>query len=134
MWSYNFPHNVNEVGIKIPGCNDPKYCFQLEHGVFPTAFYETITCLILFALIWSLRKKFKVPGTLFAFYLILNGVERFLVETIRVNVRMNLFGLHPTQAELISSLLIISGIVLWLILIRKSGSQKVASGKEAIKT
>ncbi|HYM93464.1 MAG TPA: prolipoprotein diacylglyceryl transferase family protein, partial [Chitinophagaceae bacterium] len=97
-----------------------KYCFQLEHGVFPTSFYETVTCFLLFLLIWSLRKRFKIPGTLFAFYLVLNGMERFLVETIRVNVRMNLFGLHPTQAEVISSLLVISGIVLWIGLRRNS--------------
>lgn len=124
MWSYTFPHNVNEAGIKIPGCNDPKYCFQLEHGVFPTAFYETVACLILFAVIWSLRKKFRVPGTLFAFYLVLNGIERFLIETIRVNVRMDFFGLHPTQAELISSLLFISGVVLWVVLQRRAARQK----------
>lgn len=127
MWSYRFPHNVNEVGIPIPGCTDVKYCFQLEHGVYPTAFYETITCFLLFLLIWSLRKRFTIPGTLFAFYLMLNGIERFLVETIRVNVKMNIFGLHPTQAEVISSLLIISGITLWIILVRNAAKQKSVS-------
>jgi prolipoprotein diacylglyceryltransferase len=38
-----------------------------------------------------------------------NGIERFLVETIRVNTTYSIFGLHPTQAELISAAFIILG-------------------------
>ncbi len=120
FWSYRYPHNVNEAGIHIPGCADPKYCNQLEFGVYPTALYEVIACFLLFLLIWSLRKKFKVPGTLFAFYLVLNGFERFFIEKIRVNNRLDLFGLHPTQAEVISSLLFTGGIILWYFLLRRS--------------
>jgi len=120
MWSYNFPHNVNETGIPIPGCTDTKYCMQLPEGVFPTSFYETIICLILFGVIWSLRKKFKIPGTLFAFYLVINGFERFFIEKIRVNNRLDIFGFQPTQAEVISSLLIIAGLVLWYVLRRRN--------------
>jgi prolipoprotein diacylglyceryltransferase len=78
----------------------------------------------LFLLIWSLRKKFRVPGTLFAFYLILNGLERFFIEKIRVNTRLNIFGLQPTQAEVISSLLVVSGIGLWIYLKRRARTGK----------
>jgi prolipoprotein diacylglyceryl transferase len=128
MWAYTYPHNVNEEGIKIPGCIDVKYCNELPVGVYPTAFYEVVICFILFLVIWSLRKKFRIPGTLFAFYLILNGLERFFIEKIRVNVRLNIFGLKPTQAEVISSLLIISGIILWVYLTRKASAQRKLSG------
>lgn len=120
MWSYNYPHNVNEAGIPIQGCTDTKYCMVLAEGVYPTPFYETIVCLILFLVIWLLRKKFKVPGTLFAFYLVLNGLERFFIEKIRVNIRLDIFGFKPTQAEVISSLLIITGLVLWYVLLRRN--------------
>lgn len=119
MWAYNYPHNVNEAGVKIEGCLDAKYCYQLENAVFPTSFYETILCLILFLIIWSLRKKFKIPGTIFAFYLILTGLERFFIEKIRVNIQMTLFGIKMTQAELISGLLIITGIILWYYLLKR---------------
>jgi phosphatidylglycerol---prolipoprotein diacylglyceryl transferase len=119
MWSYQYPHNVISKGINIPGCLDAQYCNQLPVGVFPTPFYETVICLILFFIIWSFRKKFKVPGTLFAFYLIVNGIERFFIEKIRVNVKYDIF-LHPTQAEIISFLLVIVGIVLWVVLKKKS--------------
>jgi prolipoprotein diacylglyceryl transferase len=127
MWSYTYPHNVNEAGQPIPGCIG-KYCNELATPVFPTPFYEVVMCLVLFFIIWSLRKKFKIPGTLFAFYLMLNGLERFLIEKIRVNVRMNLFGFHPTQAEVISSLLFICGLMIWIILYRKNSASHPVSG------
>jgi len=126
MWSYNFPHNVNEAGVKMAGCVG-KYCNRLPIGVFPTSFYETIVCFILFLILWSLRKKFKIPGTLFAFYLVLNGIERFFIEKIRVNTRLNFFGFHPTQAELISTLLFVTGVVLWIVLKRRPTLPKLAS-------
>lgn len=124
MWSYTFPHNVNEVGVKITGCTDAKYCNELPVGVYPTSFYEIVACFLLFLLIWSLRKKFKIPGTLFAFYLILNGLERFFIEKIRVNTRINFFGFQPTQAEVISTFLFLTGVIIWVVLTRKSGIKK----------
>jgi len=124
VWAYNYPHNVNDVGNPIPGCLG-KYCNQLAQPVYPTPFYETIICLILFLILWSLRKKLKIPGTLFAIYLMLNGIERFLIEKIRVNNRMNLLGLHPTQAEVISALLFLSGLAIFLIRKRNSTVAKL---------
>lgn len=125
MWSYRFPHNVNEVGIPIPGCTDTKYCNQLEFGVYPTPFYEVVACFILFLILWSLRKRFKTPGLIFSLYLMFNGVERFFIEKIRVNNRMNLLGINPTQAEVISFLLFLAGLVLWIVLRRKTKSAVV---------
>jgi phosphatidylglycerol---prolipoprotein diacylglyceryl transferase len=115
LFGYAYPHNVIGEGVKIAGCNGP-YCSYLPIPVFPTPFYETIICLGLFFLIWSVRKKFRAPGTLFAFYLIINGVERFFIEKIRVNTRYSIFGFHPTQAEIISTLLIIGGALLYYFL------------------
>ncbi len=109
MFAYTFPHNVNEDGILLPDC-DGKYCRALPQPVFPTSFYEIITCGFLFLILWFLRKKIGAPGVMFCLYLILNGIERFLVETIRVNTTYSIFGLRPTQAELISFLLVITGI------------------------
>jgi prolipoprotein diacylglyceryl transferase len=124
MWAYNYPHNVNESDTPIAGCIG-KYCNELKDAVYPTPFYETITCFILFLVIWSLRKRLKVPGTLFALYLMLNGLERFFIEKIRVNNRLNIFGFQPTQAEVISTLLFLTGLLLWVFLYRKSKAPKV---------
>lgn len=121
MWGYTYPNNVARMDQTnpIPGCTD-KFCFQLTEPHFPTPFYETVICFILFLILWSLRKKLKIPGTLFALYLILNGIERFFIEKIRVNTKMHVFGFQFTQAELISSLLLVSGIVLWFYLRKKN--------------
>ncbi len=120
FFAYNYPHNVNEVGITIPGCDEKKYCNQLPAPVFPTPLYETIACLLLFSVLWALRKKLKIPGTLFALYLVLNGVERFFIEKIRVNATINLFGFQPSQAEVISTLMVLGGAGLWIYLKKKA--------------
>lgn len=119
MWSYNYPNNVNEEGVPIPGCVGP-FCNQLPDRHYPTPFYETIMGLMIFGVLMGLRKRLKVPGTLFAVYLVLNGLERFLIEKIRVNTTYDNLPFQPTQAELISSGMMIGGIVLFFWLKRKS--------------
>lgn len=110
LFAYTFPHNVNEDGILLNDC-EGKYCRALPQPVFPTSFYETVVCSLLFLFLWMIRRRIKVPGIMFSIYLILNGIERFLVETIRVNTTYTIFGLHPTQAELISLLLVTLGMI-----------------------
>ncbi len=51
--------------------------------VHPTQLYEVGMALIIFTLLWSLRKRFTVPGALFALYLLLAGMERLVVEVFR---------------------------------------------------
>ena len=71
------------------------------------------TCAVLFLVLWSLRNKLKYPGQMAGIYLIFNGTERFLIEKIRVNATYTIAGVQITQAEIISSLLVIAGIVLF---------------------
>lgn len=49
---------------------------------------------------------------MFGIYMILNGIERFCIELIRVNSKYHVFGLSFTQAEMISTFLVVGGIVL----------------------
>ena len=113
FWAYNYPHNVNEIGVQIAGCKG-NYCTQLNPPVFPTTLYEIIACTILFIVLWLSRKKITAPGRIFGLYLFLNGMERFLIEKIRVNTTYSIWGFHPTQAELISSFLMLIGILIWI--------------------
>ena len=55
---------------------------------------------------------------LFAIYLIMNGIERFFIEKIRVNTEYNILG-GITQAEIISFCLIITGLILSFLLSKK---------------
>ena len=115
MLAYSYPNNVINAGTRLADC-EGQYCAYLPLPVFPTPFYEMVTCLLLFLFLWALRKRLKIPGYLFAIYLIVNGIERFLVEKIRVNTEYNFFGFHPTQAEIISFLLVLSGAILLVVL------------------
>jgi phosphatidylglycerol---prolipoprotein diacylglyceryl transferase len=49
-----------------------------------------------------LRKRIQVAGALFFLYVLLNGVERFIIEFIRVNPRYELFGITLSQAQYIA--------------------------------
>jgi phosphatidylglycerol---prolipoprotein diacylglyceryl transferase len=105
LWSYNYPNNVNE-DCGRPGCNWEETPYLLD-PVFPTPLYEFLMCLFGFWILWMLRKRIHVAGIIFMSFLILNGVERYLIEQIRVNE--NIDGTGMTQAELISIILIVIG-------------------------
>lgn len=110
VWSYDYPNNVNGVGEQLANCVSDKYCTHLVPSVFPTPLYETLMCTALFFVLWYLRKRITTPGVLFSVYLIFNGVERFFIEKIRVNTLYHIGDFGFTQAELISSILILLGI------------------------
>lgn len=116
-WAFKYPHNVLNDGIPIEGCTWD-YCRQLGEAVYPTPLYETFFSLIIFTILWTLRKRFKVPGMIFFLYVLLNGIERFFIEKIRTNPDIHLLGMSATQAEYVAGLLIIIGTVgmiyLWI--------------------
>ena len=116
MWSYKYPNNVLNQGVPIEGCTG-NYCMELAYPVWPTPFYEVIMASLIFVLLWSLRKKINLPGIMFFIYLILNGIERFFIEKIRVNTKYDILG-GITQAEIISTFLVLIGIfsIVYLIL------------------
>lgn len=131
LWSYNYPNNVNNDGILLSNCNADlfnsarasglsvedscqqscgiRYCHELNPKVFPTPIYETLFGLIACGLIWLYKHKFTIPGTIFFLYMLLNGVERFFIEMIRVNEKYQLFGLNWSQAQYISIIFILIG-------------------------
>lgn len=115
FWQYDYPNNVNGVGVPILDgrtCFDG-YCTVLPETVFPTPLYETIVCVGFFFLLWALRTRLRPAGSIFFLFLFLNGLERFFIEKIRVNVEV-LPGI--TQAEIIATVLMLSGIagLVWL--------------------
>jgi phosphatidylglycerol:prolipoprotein diacylglycerol transferase len=110
----NFPHNVNNEGIAISNCTG-EYCHMLPVPVFPTSLYEATICILLFLLLWIVRHRFKYALHLFGLYLLLNGIERFLIEKIKVNYKYDWGFIHPAQSEIISVCLVIIGIVILLM-------------------
>lgn len=125
IWAYQYPHNVINEGIAIAGC-EGNHCFMLPNPVFPTPLYEAVVSIFLALILWFIRKQFKIAGQLFFTYLIYNGIERFMIEKIRVNSAYHILGHAITQAEIISFSLIVAGIIglVW--------TQKTAKSNKAL--
>ncbi len=109
-WAYTYPHNVLNDGVPMEGCLW-QYCHQLAEPVYPTPLYETVFSLIIFGILWMMRKRFKIAGMLFFLYVLLNGIERFFIEKIRTNPDISILGMEATQAEYVAGLLIVIGLV-----------------------
>jgi phosphatidylglycerol:prolipoprotein diacylglycerol transferase len=95
----------------IVGWADPNTGVPYPAGVrvHPTPIYEFLQGVLVFAILWSLRKKGYAPGTMAWIYLILAGLSRFSVEFWRINPSLA-FGL--SEAQWFSLLFIGLGVVL----------------------
>jgi len=110
LFAYDYPHNIINRGIVISDCTWD-HCRVLAAPVFPTPLYETLLMLIIFGVLFYMRKKLKTPGILFTLYLIFAGLERFFIEKIRINSNYNFWGLEITQAEIVSFSMIVIGFL-----------------------
>ena len=97
LWSETYPNNI--LGITLP-----------ESGVYPTSIYEFLMAVVLFAVLWSLRKHPFRAGWLASLAVLFFGVERLLIEQIRVNNVFEVLGMEVTQAEIISVIMIVLGV------------------------
>jgi phosphatidylglycerol:prolipoprotein diacylglycerol transferase len=84
--------------------------------VHPTPVYESLSMGLVALLLWQ-RRDSLAPGGLFALYLALAGLERFLVEFVR---RGDDAVAGLTTAQLVS-LALIAGGASWLLLVRGRG-------------
>ena len=109
VWSFNFPHNVVYQGRFIEGCTG-RYCNELINPVYPTSLYEAVICISLFLILWLLRPAIKIPGLMFSIYSMMNGVERYCIESIRINPRFVIGHFQFSQAQLISGLIFFIGV------------------------
>jgi len=114
FWAYNYPNNVarecDPTGGSMPCDFDTTPFLQLP--VYPTPLYEALAAIVLFGILWFLRKRIKPAGMLFGIYMMMAGAERFFIEKIRVNRLFDKFGIHATQAEIIAVVMFTGGIIL----------------------
>jgi phosphatidylglycerol:prolipoprotein diacylglycerol transferase len=109
---------IGRVGCQLSGDGDygeawdgpwamayPDATVPIDTPVHPTPIYETLAMGTIAILLWKLRDRFA-PGALFALYLLLAGLSRFLVEFVRRNEAV-VAGL--TQAQLLSLAMIVVG-------------------------
>lgn len=119
FWAYDYPHNIARQGIIMNHCDWGNYCYKLPDPVFPTSLYEAIVCFLLFILLWQMRRKARPAGFVMSIYLILSGIERFLIEEIRVNPIIK--GWDITQAQLVSIIFILTGTAILLRIALRKG-------------
>ena len=129
---------VGRIGCQLSGDGDygepwdgpwamayPDGTVPTTEEVHPTPVYETLTMFAVAALLWRWRDRFR-PGILFALYLFLAGLERFLVEFVRRNEAV-LAGL--TFPQLLSLGMIAAGIA-WMAVVR-SRAGTLSAGPQA---
>jgi phosphatidylglycerol:prolipoprotein diacylglycerol transferase len=88
---------IGRVGCQLSGDGDygkawdgpwamayPDGVVATDVPVHPTPIYETLAMGLVAYALWQLRDRYA-PGRLFALYLLLAGLERFLVEFLRRN-------------------------------------------------
>jgi len=98
LWAQTYDGNILGVAIPAP-------------GVYPTPIYESAAALALFGVLRALRSEKPRAGYLFSTYLMLAGFERLLIEKIRINPRHDWLGFYLTQAEAISTCLVVAGLL-----------------------
>lgn len=93
---------------------NPHNTFVPSHTVAyqPAAAYELLFSLALFALVWSLRFRFRVPGALFALWLVVYSVGQFFLFFSRSNA---IVWAGLKQAQITSVVVILATIVVWLL-------------------
>src|SRR5438552_5410913 len=99
------------------GMSFPNGVVPTTERVHPTPLYEFFIWMAIAAFLWHMGTKSlrgpKAKGEIFANYLILTGVARFLIEFIRINPR-SFFGMSNAQtASLVS--MVVGSILLWRI-------------------
>jgi len=122
-------HSIGRLGCLLGGCcfgtqcnlpwgiiypiNSPSYFHQIQFGlisssslstiaVHPIPIYEIIFNLCLLVVLWMNKSRFQISGALFRTYIVAYCSFRFLVEFIRADTGLAVFGgLKPIQMNLI---------------------------------
>jgi phosphatidylglycerol:prolipoprotein diacylglycerol transferase len=102
-WAMGYPHGTvpTPPGVRVQ----------------PTPIYETLAMGLVACLLWRLRDRVR-PGVIVALYLVLSGLERFLVEFVRRNAEV-WAGLTAPQLESVALCAI--GLAWLAVLVRGRG-------------
>lgn len=110
---------AREFDVSFPPDTDPNTVV----AVHPTQLYEVAMSMAMFAIIWRLRGHRHREGWLFGVYLVLAGLERFVVEFYRAKDDYLPIGL--TVAQTIALAAILGGVA--ILFIRRSERPSVVS-------
>lgn len=131
-------YGIGRIGCLISGDGDygiptslpwgmsfPNGIVPTTERVHPTPIYEFLVAILIFWILWRLGarglKTHAPNGTVFAAYLVLTGVARFLVELIRINPR-SFYGL--TNAQAASAVSVLGGVGLFVYCRSRAAQQE----------
>jgi phosphatidylglycerol:prolipoprotein diacylglycerol transferase len=98
---------LREFGVTVPAGTPSSAVLR----VHPTQIYESLSAFVMFLILMRYTSRPHAKGRAFALFLVMLGIERFLVEFVRA--KDDRFLGPFTIAQLISVILIVLGIVLW---------------------
>jgi phosphatidylglycerol---prolipoprotein diacylglyceryl transferase len=101
----------NQMGEPVPA-HIPDSAVVAVH---PTQLYEIALALVMFAILWRLgtRRGFRA-GQLFSVYMVLYGIERFVIEFVRAKTdRIFIGGIGFSTSQLVSVVMVALGTWLW---------------------
>ena len=113
-WAMTFPQglppttvaNLTAMGVTFPPGTDP---LQVV-AVHPTQIYETVLMFLAFWWMWRRRDHGHATGWMLGCYLVLGGLERFLIEFLRAKDDRLLGAFTVAQATSVA--LVVVGAVL----------------------
>jgi len=112
---------LRQFGVHV----DPSIPPDQVLRVHPTQLYESSACLLIFFILLKLSRRPHPKGRIFGLFLILMGIERFLVEIVRA--KDDRFLGPFTIAQAISVIALVIGIALFSL----SRAQRGISGGTA---
>ncbi|HKO00280.1 MAG TPA: prolipoprotein diacylglyceryl transferase [Thermoanaerobaculia bacterium] len=101
-------YSLREFGVKVADSIPDDAILR----VHPTQLYESAAALVMFFILLALARRPHLKGRVFGAFLILLGIERFLVEIVRA--KDDRFLGPFTIAQLISVIIIIAGTYLFV--------------------
>jgi phosphatidylglycerol:prolipoprotein diacylglycerol transferase len=132
---------IGRIGCQLSGDGDygkasdlpwamsyPDGTVPTNEEVHPSPVYETLAMGLVAWLLWQWRDRFR-PGVLFALYLTLAGLERFLVEFVRRNEE-TVAGLTTAQIESLAMML--AGMAWIAVVSRRPGGLVAPAGWRSI--
>jgi phosphatidylglycerol:prolipoprotein diacylglycerol transferase len=82
--------------------------------VQPTPVYELLYAIVIFWILWELGKRARPVGWLTGLYLLLSGIGRFLVEFVRINLKLY-FHHTMSNAQVAAAASALVGVVVMLL-------------------
>lgn len=104
-WAVTF---TNPVAHKITGV-------PLHRALHPTQLYMSLAALVLFGVLMIIHKRRTYYGQVLFWYMLLYGIDRFVVEYFRGDPRGFSLGEYLSVSQMISIVAVSAGIVLMVI-------------------